>query len=439
VGNITAYVDQFGYLVLFFALLLELLAFPLPGELLMTYSGFLVYQEKLNWALSILMAGVGTSIGMTLSYWIGYKLGAPFFEKYGHRFHMGPERIEKTSRWFNKHGNKVLIIAYFIPGVRHITGYFSGITRLPFRTYALFAYSGAFLWVAIFITLGKILGPQWEQFHTSVKKYLIIASIIAAVILVVLYVYKKYKGDLKDLAIKLLEVTLNILHSRKKVVLLLTATAVVTLGFIVLMIGIIQDFLGNEFQDFNEIAGLLIPLTFSENWTNTMLLFSFMGSRRVLITLLILTVIWIFWNGRDKVLELTLLVFVVCGGEIYEESLRKIFYKFSPIKQSLVDQLYSFPSEQSLMTFVIYGFIVFIFVRTIDKVSIRTFVPIVALILVVLIAISRLFLEIGLPSDVAAGYVFGGVWLGINVLLLEILRLLRNMDSHHGKVVKKQN
>lgn len=257
-GNITAYIDQFGYIVLFIALMLEMIAFPLPGEVLMSYCGFLVYQGHLNWVLSILIAGIGTSIGMTLAYWIGYKLGSPFFEKYGRRFHMGPERIDKTSHWFSKHGNKLLIIAYFIPGVRHITGYFSGITRIPFRTYALFAYSGAFLWVTVFITLGKLLGPQWEQFHTSITKYLIIGGIIAALILITVYIYKKYKLVLKDVAIKILNLTLNLLHTRKRVGFLLSCTAVITLGLIILMIGMIQDLPGNEFQDFNEIIGLVI-------------------------------------------------------------------------------------------------------------------------------------------------------------------------------------
>ena len=74
-----------------------------------------------------------------------------------------------------------MIIAYFIPGVRHITGYFSGITQIPFRTYALYAYSGAFIWTGTFISLGKLLGPQWEQFHASIKKYFFIGSIIVII------------------------------------------------------------------------------------------------------------------------------------------------------------------------------------------------------------------------------------------------------------------
>src|SRR5690625_2415662 len=147
------------------------------------------------------MAGVGSCSGMTVSYWIGYKLGTPFFQIYGHRIHLGPERIEKTSRWFKKYGNKLLIVAYFIPGIRHITGYFSGMTQISFRTYAIYAYSGAFIWTGTFTSLGKILGPQWEQFHISIKKYFFIGSVIVIILLVILYLLKNYTTKIKQLII----------------------------------------------------------------------------------------------------------------------------------------------------------------------------------------------------------------------------------------------
>ncbi|EMF47866.1 Alkaline phosphatase like protein [Planococcus halocryophilus Or1] len=271
--NIIAYLEQYGYIVLFGALLLELIAFPIPGEVLMTYSGFLVYQHDLNWVYSIIVAGAGTSIGMTISYSIGRKLGAPFFTKYGHHFHMGPAKISKISVWFNKHGNKLLIVAYFIPGIRHITGYFSGIIQIPFRLYALYAYSGAFLWVSLFITFGKILGPEWEQFHSSIKKYFFIAAIFAIVFLVGMYLYKKYKAQFHDYATRFLEISLYLMHSRKKVAILLISTAIVTFGLFLLMIGLIQDFLGNEFQDFNDITDLIIQFIFTESWSTFILFF----------------------------------------------------------------------------------------------------------------------------------------------------------------------
>src|SRR6185437_13660986 len=92
--------EQYGYYVLAIVLFLELLALPLPGEVVMTYAGLMVYEGLYNWVLSILTAGMGASIGMTLSYWIGKKLGPRFFEKHGHKIHFGPERFKKTSLWF---------------------------------------------------------------------------------------------------------------------------------------------------------------------------------------------------------------------------------------------------------------------------------------------------------------------------------------------------
>ena len=437
-ATMTAYIDQYGYIVLFAALLLELIAIPLPGEVLMGYSGFLIFQGQLNWFLSILMAGSGACIGMSISYWVGFKLGTPFFEKHGHRFHLGPERIEKTSKWFTKHGNKLLIVAYFIPGVRHITGYFSGITRTPFRKYALFAYSGAFLWVTVFITLGKILGPQWEHFHQAIKNYLIIGGIAAAVMLVIFYIYKKYKVALLEAAVRVLKFTLAVFHSRKKVGILLAFTAAATLGLTILMIGMIQDFLGGEFTDFNEIVNLLVSVTFTEDWSGTMQMVSMLGSRGVQWLVIVMALVWILWKGKERLLESLSLLLVVGGGEIYEETLRRIFHQLSPAHHSWIDQIfYSFPSEQPLTTIVIYGFAVFLFVRHVKNVWMRTFAPIVVLVLLAVIAISRLYFNTELPSDMAAGYVFGGVWLGVNILLLEIFRLLKSLETQSMKMAEQ--
>ncbi|KAA0956384.1 phosphatase PAP2 family protein [Planococcus sp. ANT_H30] len=436
-GNLTDYIEQYGYIVLFGALLLELIAFPIPGEVLMTYSGFLVFQHELNWAYSILVAGAGTSLGMTISYYIGCKLGTPFFIKYGQYFHMSPEKIEKTSRWFNTHGNKLLIIAYFIPGVRHITGYFSGIIQIPFRTYALYAYSGAFLWVSIFITFGKILGPQWEQFHMAIKKYLLIIGCIAAVILVLMYVRNKYKQKIKAYAIWQLKIALYFLHSRRKVGVILITAVVTIFSLFLLMIGLIQDFLGNEFQDFNDITGLFLHFAFNDKWIPVMKLFSFMGSRNTLIALLIVTVVWTFLKGQDTFRRLALVAIVVCGGEVYEEFLRRLFYNFSPLKQSLTNPLYSFPNEQSLLTVVVFGISIFTVIWTINSISVRRFLSIATLILLVLIAISRMYLEVQLPSNILAGYVFGSVWLGFTVFVFEVLHLLKNLDFDYNSFEKK--
>lgn len=127
--NITELFNHYGYIVLFIALTLELIAFPTPGETLMTYCGFIVFKGKLNWGISIIVAAFGVITGITISYFIGRTLGTPFLKKYGSYIQMGPDRLEKTSKWFEKYGNGLLVIAYFIPGIRHVTGYLNPLPR----------------------------------------------------------------------------------------------------------------------------------------------------------------------------------------------------------------------------------------------------------------------------------------------------------------------
>ncbi|MCJ7688553.1 MAG: membrane-associated protein, partial [Clostridiaceae bacterium] len=90
-------INNYGYIILFSALVLELIAFPLPGELMMTYCGFLVYKSEMNWGISILVATAGVITGITISYFVGDKLGTRFFEKYGSYIHLGPAQMDKTS------------------------------------------------------------------------------------------------------------------------------------------------------------------------------------------------------------------------------------------------------------------------------------------------------------------------------------------------------
>lgn len=422
------WIDQYGYIVLFFSLMLELIAFPLPGELLMSYSGFLVSTGRLNWVTSILLAGIGSCVGMTIAYLVGYKLGYPFFQKYGRRIHFGPERLEKVSRWFSKYGNKMLIIGFFIPGVRHLTGYFSGITKISFRTFVLYAYLGAFFWTSTFISLGRVLGPRWEEFHGSIKKYLIIGGCIAVAILAIVYLFRIYKQQILDAESSVIDRLLETFHSLGRVKFLIAGTAAVFLVFFVLTLGLIQDYLGNEFAQFDKISLFLIYAVFEEAWTPRMRQIALLASFKVLIPVMALAFFWIWVKGRQRRLETSFLVFVMIGGEILEEGLRRVFHRVGPGKLFLKESpLYTFPSEQSLMVITVFGFVAFLLVRHSQNTWIRMVAPPLVLVIAAFVGLSRVFFGVQYPSDVVAGFVFGGMWLSLNIVLLEIFRQLRKV------------
>jgi membrane protein DedA with SNARE-associated domain len=421
----TTYVNQYGYFVLFVTLMLELIAVPFPVEVLMSYAGFLVYQGHLSWLGSILIAGAGSSAGVTITYWIGYKLGHPFFKKYGRRILLGPDKLEKMSDWFNNQGNKVLIVAYFIPGVRHITGYFSGITRVPFRTYAVYAYMGAFIWTGTFISLGKAFGPQWHQFYGAVKRYLILIGCLLIIIILAIYLFRRYKVQIRGMMTASAIKAMKIFHTRRRMALFILTVAVCTLTMVMLMAKMIEDFLNNEFDLFNRSVNALVLALFDKDWTYVMKVFFFMSEGPVLASLLVFTGIWIFWKGKNKGLEAFFLLSVVCIGKLYEESLRRLFHHFGSSYVTDGSLSYSFPNEQTFMILVVIGYLMFLLVRHTERIWIHTFAVFVMLGILFFVGISYVFFHTQLPSDIVAGYIFGGAWLGINILLLEVFRIIR--------------
>lgn len=170
----------------------------------MGYVGYLVFLGKMNWFMSIAIVTLGLWVGMTLAYYLGDRFGHPFFCKYGRYIHMGPERLDALSQWFGKYGNKVLILGFFIPGIRHFTGLFAGIIEMPFRVFIFYSYLGSVIFAVTFISLGRYLGADWDQYHGLIEEYISIAAIVVVVLLLIVYIFR-YKGHIQDFIANLLQ------------------------------------------------------------------------------------------------------------------------------------------------------------------------------------------------------------------------------------------
>ncbi|GIP28031.1 alkaline phosphatase [Paenibacillus sp. J23TS9] len=183
---------DYGYVVLFFGLVLEFIALPFPGETTMAYAGYLSYAGKLHFGWLLILAFLGTTIGITITYFIGLKAGLPFIQRYGKWVLLSEHKLERAQKWFNKYGQSLVFLGYFIPGVRHFTGYFAGMINLSFRKFALYAYSGALLWVVLFLSIGKLFGPQWNLVFHTVEKYSIwvVGAIILLALILLIYRYR---------------------------------------------------------------------------------------------------------------------------------------------------------------------------------------------------------------------------------------------------------
>ena len=152
------WISLHGYAGIFSLLVFGIVGLPVPDEWLLTFSGYLVFKRTLVFIPTMGAAFLGSSCGITFSYLLGRLFDTYVLLKYGRYFHLTPERLQKVHSWFERRGRWTLLIGYFIPGVRHLTGYVAGASELSFPNFALFAYTGAFCWAAVFITLGYLLG-----------------------------------------------------------------------------------------------------------------------------------------------------------------------------------------------------------------------------------------------------------------------------------------
>ena len=113
------------------------------------------------------------------------------------------------------------------------------------------------------------------------------------------------------------------------------------------------------------------------------------------------------------------------GGEVLQVTLSRIFTRLGPSSIGLIgNSQYTFPSNQSLIAIVTYGFFAFLIVSNTKRAQTRTAVLIITLFICIFAGLNPIFFQTEYPSDVYAGYIFGGVWLTINIILLEVYRIL---------------
>ena len=178
------WIDLYGYIGLYGALVFGIVGLPIPDESLLTLSGYLVSTGRFHFVEAFAAAFLGSMSGITISYWIGRFGGYKIVHRFGPRIHLTEERLQSVNRWFDKIGKWTLTIGYFIPGVRHFTALIAGASQLQYPSFALFAYSGGFVWSLTFITLGYYLGETWRtSFHSE---YWIPITVAATVLLLVI-------------------------------------------------------------------------------------------------------------------------------------------------------------------------------------------------------------------------------------------------------------
>ncbi len=184
------WISQYGYCGIFALLVLGIVGLPVPDETMLTLAGYLVYRGSLRPVPTLAAALAGTMCGITLSYVVGLATGYYLLHKHGRRLHLTQERVDRVHAWFRRMGGLTLTFGYYIPGVRHLTAYVAGASRLEYPVFAMFAYAGSVLWTTSFLSLGYLLGENWPRGLSKEHDLALIGGAVA-LILVLLWLLRQ--------------------------------------------------------------------------------------------------------------------------------------------------------------------------------------------------------------------------------------------------------
>ena len=182
-------IQQYGvwtYLILFLIIFCEtgLVVTPiLPGDSLLFAVGTFAARGALDLALVLLLLSVAAVAGDTVNYAIGYRVGPRIFRKEGVRF-LNREYLDRTHRFYERHGAKTIVIARFVPIVRTFAPFVAGIGRMSYARFVTYNVAGGVGWIAALVLGGYLFGniPVVRQNFTLVIFAIIVLSILPGVI-----------------------------------------------------------------------------------------------------------------------------------------------------------------------------------------------------------------------------------------------------------------
>ena len=165
-GFIVATISMLGYGGIVLLMAIESACIPLPSEIIMPFSGYLVSKGEMNlWAVGVAGA-VGCVLGSMVAYWAGMYGGRPFIEKYGRYVLVSRHDLDMADRWFEKRGEIIVFVSRLLPAIRTFIAFPAGVARMNIKRFIIYTFAGSLPWCLGLAYIGQKLGEKWNQDDT---------------------------------------------------------------------------------------------------------------------------------------------------------------------------------------------------------------------------------------------------------------------------------
>lgn len=177
-GFIIATISRLGYGGIVLLMAIESACIPLPSEIIMPFSGYLVYTGEMNLWLVAFAGAFGCVVGSIVAYYAGAWGGRPFVEKYGKYILISRHDLDLADRWFQRHGDITIFIGRLLPVIRTFIAFPAGIARMDMWRFNIYTFVGSYIWCLVLAWIGMKLGEHWNTLGVYFHRFDAIIGVI---------------------------------------------------------------------------------------------------------------------------------------------------------------------------------------------------------------------------------------------------------------------
>ncbi len=192
-------ISTLGYFGVMMLMAIESACIPLPSEVIMPFSGYLVHTGQFNLWLLAFMGALGCNLGSLVAYEIGYHGWRPLVERFGSYIFLNQHDLDLTDRFFARFGDVTVLISRMLPVVRTFIALPAGISRMPRLRFHFYTFIGSFPWCLGLAYLGMKAGEHWNYLGKYFHQF---DKVIGALILIgiIWFVWSHWKNRVRATA-----------------------------------------------------------------------------------------------------------------------------------------------------------------------------------------------------------------------------------------------
>ena len=168
-----------------------------PSEIILGLAGWMLIADNQAHPSMIPIGGfyaaVSSVLGASITYWVARLGGRPVIDKFANWIRISPDHITNAEKQFQHWGTGLVLVGRMMPGIRTLISIPAGLANMPYASFAVSTFIGAYMWCTLLIGAGYLLGVEWPLISAYLQQYLPYLLAGGSLMLILFFIFKRRK------------------------------------------------------------------------------------------------------------------------------------------------------------------------------------------------------------------------------------------------------